>query len=280
MKTEHSIEELCEIFAVSRSGYYDWHRRQSTPGPRAAENAELRIRVRTIYAQSRQTYGSPRVQKELASEGARHGRNRIARLMREEGLAGRQRRRYRVLTTESDHDQPVAPNRLAEAAPPSGPNQQWVGDITYIATGEGWLYLAAVMDLHSRKIVGWAMSERIDTTLVLLAWRMAMLHRGAPPKILFHSDRGVQYASAEFREALAQAGAVPSMSRLGNCYDNAAMESFWSTLKLELVYRRDFATRAQARRELFAYIEGFYNARRRHSFLGYVSPADYENRLN
>jgi transposase InsO family protein len=280
MKTEQSIEDLCEVFGVSRSGYYDWRLRQSTPGPRAAEDAQLRTRVRTIHAESRQTYGSPRVQKELACAGARHGRNRIARLMREEGLAGRQRRRYRVQTTDSNHDEPIAPNRLAEAAAPSGPNQQWVGDITYIATGEGWLYLAAVMDLYSRKIVGWAMSERIDTALVLLAWRMAILHRGAPPKILFHSDRGVQYASAEFRAALAQAGAVPSMSRSGNCYDNAAMESFWSTLKLELVYRREFASRAEARREIFAYVEGFYNARRRHSSLGCVSPADYENRLN
>lgn len=280
MKMEHSIEELCELFAVSRSGYYDWLHRQNTPGPRAAENAQLRIRVKTIHAQSQQTYGSPRVQKELASQGARHGRNRIARLMREEGIAGRQRRRYRVRTTDSDHDQPVAPNRLAEAAAPNQPNQQWVGDITYIATAQGWLYLAAVMDLYSRKIVGWAMSERIDTTLVLQAWRMAVAHRGRPSKILFHSDRGVQYASADYRAALLQAGAVASMSRLGNCYDNAAIESFWSTLKLELVYRRDFATRAEARRQLFAYIEGFYNARRRHSSLGYVSPADYESRLN
>ena len=280
MKGELSVSDLCEAFDVSRSGYYDWRARQKSPGARALEDEGLRARIQSLHAESRRTYGSPRVQKQLSAEGLRHGRNRIARLMREQGLSGRERRRFRVVTTQSNHDQPVAPNRLAQAPAPSAPNQQWVGDITYIPTAEGWLYLAAVMDLYSRKIVGWAMSERIDTPLVLGAWRMAVEQRSAPKDLLFHSDRGVQYASADFRKALAQAGALPSMSRRGNCYDNAAMESFWSTLKLELIYRRDFATRAQSRREIFSFVEAFYNTRRLHSSLGYVSPADYENRRN
>ena len=280
MKAEHSILDLCEAFKVSRSGYYDWAERQQTPGPRAAEDALLRERIKFLHEQSRGTYGSPRIQKDLRDEGSRHGRNRIARLMRETGLSGRPARRYRPVTTDSNHQQPIAPNRLAEAPAPTAPNQQWVGDITFIQTAEGWLYLAAVMDLYSRRIVGWAMSERIDTALVLLAYHMATFQRHSPPAVLFHSDRGVQYASAEFRAALGRCGAVASMSRRACCYDNAAMESFWSTLKLELVYRREFATRAQARHEIFDYIEAFYNSRRRHSSLGYLSPADFENRLN
>ena len=280
MKAEHPIQELCEAFGVSRSGYYDWCHRQQTLGARAAEDERLRERIKTLHRESFETYGSPRVQRDLRQEGARHGRNRLARLMREEGLCGRQPGRYRVVTTDSNHDQPVAPNRLAAAPAPTGPNQQWVSDITYIHTAEGWLYVAAVMDLYSRRIVGWGMSERIDTALVLLAWNMALLQRHAPKEVLFHSDRGVQYASAEFRQALAQAAALPSMSRKACCYDNAVMESFWSTLKLELVYRRRFATRAQARQAIFHYIEAFYNSRRRHSSLGYLSPADFENQLN
>jgi putative transposase len=280
MKAEHPILELCEAFDVSRSGYYDWSQRRQAPGPRAAQDAVLRERIKSLHQESRETYGSPRIQKDLREEGARHGRNRIARLMREQGLRGRQSRRYRVVTTESNHDQPIAPNRLAEAPAPTAPNQQWVADITYVQTAEGWLYVAAVMDLYSRRIVGWAMSDRIDTALVLMAWNMAILHRHAPKDVLFHSDRGVQYASAEFRQALVQCAARASMSRKACCYDNAAMEAFWSTLKLELIYRREFASRLQARREIFEYIEAFYNSRRRHSSLGYLSPAAFENSLN
>jgi putative transposase len=280
MKAEHPILELCEAFDVSRSGYYDWSQRRQAPGPRAAEDAVLRERIKSLHQESRETYGSPRIQKDLREEGARHGRNRIARLMREQGLCGRQSRRYRVVTTDSNHDQPIAPNRLAEAPAPTAPNQQWVADITYVQTAEGWLYVAAVMDLYSRRIVGWAMSDRIDTALVLMAWNMAILHRHAPKDVLFHSDRGVQYASAEFRQALVQCAARASMSRKACCYDNAAMEAFWSTLKLELIYRREFASRLQARQEIFEYIEAFYNTRRRHSSLGYLSPAAFENSLN
>ena len=281
MKNHHSIQTLCVTFAVSSSGYYDWRSRLTAPGPRAHETQALTQSIKTIHAQSRQTYGSPRIQIELRKTGARHGRNRIARLMQQEGITGRQKARYRVRTTDSNHDEPISPNRLAKAPAPSAPNQIWVADITYIHAGpEGWLYLAAIMDLYSRKIVGWAMSERIDTPLVLAALSMARLQRQPPANLLCHSDRGVQYASADYRAALAQAGFIASMSRRGNCYDNATMESFWSTLKLELIYRRDFATRSRARTEIFDYIESFYNRHRAHSALDYHSPVDFENQNN
>ena len=280
MKNEFSIQLLCEVLEVAPSGYYDWKGRQDSPGPRAKENAELRQKIKTIHAKSRRTYGSPRILMDLRKEGARHGRNRIARLMKEEGLCGRQKGRWRVKTTDSSHDHPIAPNRLAELAAPTAPKQVWVGDITYIRTPEGWLYLAAILDLYSRRIVGWSMSPWIDTALVLDALRMALSHHPPPKDLLFHSDRGVQYASADYRHALAQAGVAASMSRRGNCYDNAAMESFWSTLKLELVYRTRFHNHAHARSELFDYIETFYNRQRAHSALAYLSPIDFETQNN
>ena len=280
MRDQYSILALCRELEVSPSGYYDWSQRQSLPGPRALENQLLATRITELHQQSRETYGSPRIVVELRKSGARHGRNRVARLMKQEGLCGRQKTRYRVQTTDSHHDQPIAPNRLAEAPKATAPNQIWVADITYIQTGESWLFVAAIMDLYSRKIVGWAMGEHIDTALILKALFMALLHRQPPASLLFHSDRGVQYASADYRSALTQAGLVASMSRKGNCYDNAAMESFWSTLKLELVYRRDFQTRAQARSEIFDYIEAFYNRQRSHSALNYLSPVDFELQNN
>lgn len=276
MKNEYSILSLCAQFLVSPSGYYDWQNRQATPSPRTLENQILTKAIGQIHARSRHTYGSPRIVDALGKKGCRHGRNRIARLMRVAGIYGRQKGRYRVQTTDSNHDQPVAPNRLAQAPPATAPNQLWVGDITYIDTHEGWLYLAAILDRYSRKIVGWAMSERIDAPLVLKALTMALQHRQPPAHLLFHSDRGVQYASADYRQALAQARLVPSMSRKGNCYDNATMESFWSTLKLELVYRTTFLNRAQARTQIFDYIETFYNRQRAHSALDYHSPVDFE----
>lgn len=281
MKDHHSIQTLCATFAVSASGYYDWRSRLTAPGPRARETQALTQSIKTIHAKSRETYGSPRIQIELRKTGARHGRNRIARLMQKEDIVGRQKSGYRVRTTDSNHDEPIAPNRLALAPTPTAPNQIWVADITYIDAGpEGWLYLAAIMDLYSRKIIGWAMGERIDTLLILKALSMALLHRQPPANLLFHSDRGVQYASTDYRHALAQAGLTASMSRQGNCYDNATMESFWSTLKLELVYRRKFENRAQARQEIFDYIETFYNRQRIHSALAYLSPVDFETQNN
>jgi putative transposase len=280
MRNQYSILALCQQLEVSPSGYYDWRQRQASPGPRALENQLLATRITELHEKSRETYGSPRIVMELRKSGARHGRNRVARLMKQEGLCGRQKARYRVQTTNSNHDQPIAPNRLAEAPKAAAPNQIWVADITYIQTGENWLFVAAIMDLYSRQIVGWAMGEYIDTALILKALFMALLHRQPPQNLLFHSDRGVQYASSDYRAALTQAGLVASMSRKGNCYDNAAMESFWSTLKLELVYRRDFQTRAQARSEIFDYIEVFYNRQRSHSSLNYLSPVDFEAQNN
>lgn len=236
--------------------------------------------ITTIFASSRQTYGRPRIQQALGQQGCRHGRNRIARLMRTAGLCGRQKGRYRVPTTDSNHDHPIAPNPLTAAPQATAPNQIRVMDITCIQTGEGWLYLAAVLDLYSRKIVGWAMSQRIDAALVLQALAMALLHRQPSAKLLCHSDRGVQYAAADYRHALARSGLIASMSRKGNCYDNATMESFWSTLKWELVCRREFATHPEARTAIFDYIEGFYNPKRLHSALNFLSPVDFETKNN
>ncbi len=282
MKDAHCIQRLCEAFEVSPSGYYDWCRRQTQPGKRQQQDQQLKTEICRIHRESRRTYGAPRIQASLRADGQRHGRNRIGRLMRENKLSGRQKRRYRVVTTDSRHDQPIAPNRLASLTGPEGPDRVWVADITYVATGEGWLYVAAILDLYSRRIVGWAASERIDTALVLAAWNMALCHRQPPAGLLFHSDRGVQYASLQHRQALDIAQAIASMSRKGNCYDNAVMEAFWSTLKLELVYRQEqgFGTRAAARGALFEYIEVFYNRQRLHSALGYQSPAAFENARN
>ena len=276
MRTDHSILVLCLHLEVSTSGYYDWQRRRLRPGPRAVEDQALAQAIDQIHTRSRQTYGAPRVEKELRKKGRCHGRNRVARLMKEKGLCGRQKGRYRVRTTDSNHDQPIAPNRLAQAPKATAPNQLWVADITSIETQEGWLYLAAILDLYSRKIVGWAMSERIDTVLVLQALAMALLHRCPPAKLLLHTDRGVHYASDDYRQALGDAGLIASMSRRGNCYDNATMESFWATLKLELIYRHGFETRAQAKTLIFNYIETFYNRQRTHSALDYHSPVDFE----
>lgn len=271
---------LCEAMQVSPSGFYDWNRRRLTPGQRALEDQVLTKEIVDIHSGSRRTYGTPRIVQALLSRGRRHGRNRVARIMKSKGLCGRQKGRYRVRTTDSNHDHPIAPNRLAEAPATSAPNQIWVADITYIPTQEGWLFLAGVLDLHSRKIVGWAMSDSIDSALVLSALDMAVLHRDPSAGLLFHSDQGVQYAAGNFRVALAKAGIIPSMSRRGNCYDNASMESFWSTLKIELVYRRDFATHRQAKTEIFDYIEAFYNRNRIHTSLHGLSPVTFELKNN
>ena len=270
MKAEHPISKLCEHMLVSASGFYDWERRHTSPGLRAAEDLLLAREIASIHADSRQTYGTPRVEAVLRSRGRCHGRKRIARLMAQQGVRGRQKGRYHVQTTDSNHDHPIAPNRLAVAPKPSAPNQ------TCIDTQGGLLYLAGILDLFSRRIVGWAMSDSIDSALVLDALSMALLHRNPPADLLFHSDRGVQYAAGNFRDALARAHLVPSMSRRGNCYDNAFMESFWSSLKLDLAYRRDFATRREARAEIFDYIEVFYNRQRLHTALGCLSPSAFE----
>lgn len=282
MKTQHSLKLLCQSFEVSATGYYDWLKRQQQPGLRQRQDAQLKALLVQLHQQSRQSYGAPRLQAQLRLAGHRHGRNRIGRLMRAAQICGRQSRRFIPKTTNSAHDQPIADNWLAQLPAPQKPNQIWVADLTYIPTRQGWLYLAGLMDLYSRRIVGWAMSQHPDTQLVLDAWNMARLQRQPPAGLIFHSDRGVQYASGDFRKALQSVRAVASMSRKANCYDNAHMESFWSTLKLELVYRQaeGFADRAQARAAIFDYLECFYNRQRLHSALGYQSPVQFENASN
>jgi transposase InsO family protein len=275
MSGEHTIEALCETLEVSRSGYYAW--RSRGPGPRAQASAKLAERVHAAHAASRGTYGSPRIARQLGCPGARH---RIARLMRAGGLQGRSRRRFRVATTDSRHDEPIAPNHLAQAPAPSGPDQVWVTDITYIPTDEGWLYVAGVLDLWSRRLIGWAMGDSLDTSLPSAALAMALRQRRPKHALLHHSDRGVQYASRAYRAQLAAHRLHASMSRKGNCYDNATMEAFWSTLKNELVHRTRFVSRDQARLAIFDYIEVFYNRVRIHSSLGFKSPLDYESNLN
>lgn len=280
MSQEHSVRTLCALFQVSPSGFYDWRARRQSPGPRTLANQKLEPIIEQIFKDSRRTYGSPRITEKLRQRGEGCGRNRIARLMRQLGLCGRAKRRYRVQTTDSRHAEPIAPNGLGTAPAPTGRDQQWVADITYVQTREGWLYLAAILDRYSRRIVGWAMGLQIDTALVLRALQMAVQHRQPPAGLLLHSDRGVQYASREYRQALASAGLIASMSRKANCYDNAAMESFWSTLKLELVYRTEFASRATATTQIFDYIEIFYNRQRLHSSLHYLCPVDFELQNN
>ena len=280
MKAEHTIAQLCQAFEVSLSGYYDWADRQKHPSQHDQVDQQLKEQITRIHEDSRDTYGSPRVQSKLRQAGQRHGRNRISRLMREQNLCGRQKKRYRVVTTDSRHDEPIAPNRLAGAPAASGPNQIWVADITYVLTGQGWVYVAAILDLYSRRVVGWAVSQQMNTALVLMALSMALTHRQPPRGLMLHSDRGVQYASAQYRGALSAAGLVASMSRKANCYDNAVMEAFWSTLKLELVYRRQFGDANQLRQALFDYLEVFYNRQRLHSALGYQTPAGCESAYN
>jgi len=272
-----ALRDLCAAFGVSRSGYYAWQRRG--PSPRAQVNAQLAVTIQLLFEQHRQNYGSPRITAVLRRRGTPCNHKRVERLMRQQGLKGRRPRPYRVLTTDSRHAQPVAPNRLPEV-PITAPNQAWAVDLTYVPTEEGWLYVAGVLDLYSRKVVGWATADHLHTSLPLAALNMALAHRRPAPGLLHHSDRGVQYASEKYRQKLSACGAQASMSRQGNCYDNAAMESFWSTLKIELIHRDRYPTRAQAHRAIFAWIQTYYNRVRLHSSLGYQSPVDFENQLN
>ena len=267
---------LCEALLVSRSGYYDWQRRRRVPGPRQRENAALRQRIREAFVRSRETYGSPRLARALGCPGRR---NRIARLMRLERIWARQRSKYRVATTDSRHADPIAPNRL-QGLVARRPDQVWVTDATCVLTGQGWLYVVAVLDVHTRRVVGWAMQEVLDTKLTIAALRMAIVQRRPTGPLIVHSDRGAQFASAAYRQVLADHGLLASMSRKGNCYDNAFIESFWSSLKYEVVYHHRFASRADARAAIFDYIETFYNRTRLHSSLGYVSPLSFESQRN
>ena len=275
MSGRYKLQWLCQALLVSRSGYYDWLRRRERPGPRQRENLLLRQQIREEFARSRQCYGSPRLARAL---GRRTSRNRIARLMRQERLWARQRSKYRVATTNSRHTDPIAPNRLPELTVRRR-DQAWVTDATCVLTGEGWLYVVALLDVFTRRIVGWAMGATLDAPLAVKALQMAIDQRRPRPALVVHSDRGTQFASAAYRELLASHQLVASMSRKGNCYDNAFIESFWSSLKYETVYHRRFATRAAARSAVFDYIETFYNRTRLHSSLGYVSPVTFESKL-
>lgn len=272
-KATYPTRLLCRTLAVSSSGFYAWCRRGLSA--RAREDAALKVEIRAAHAASGKRYGSPRIHADLTADDQQISRKRVARLMREEGIEGQRKRRFRV-TTDSRHSHPVAANVLQRNFTASAPNKVWVTDITYIWTREGWMYLAAILDLYSRRIVGWSMDSCIDRTLALDALSMALKTRRPESGLLHHSDRGVQYASADYQNQLRERGIVCSMSRKGDCWDNAVAESFFSTLKAELVHRTDYVSHDHARASVFEYIEVFYNRRRRHSALGYVSPVDHE----
>jgi putative transposase len=271
---------MCRVLGVSRAGFYAaGHRPESA---RALRDEQLRREVCLIHDRSRSTYGSPRVHAQLRSEGRRCSRKRVARLMREAGLRVKGRRRRRPQTTDSRHAFGVAENVLGRrfaVEEAGGLDRVWCGDITYVPTREGWLYLAVLLDLGSRAVVGWAMSERLESSLATDALRMAVARRSPAQGLLHHTDRGSQYAAIEYRELVERRAMVASMSRRANCYDNAVAESFFATLEWELIKASDWQTRGQARRALFEYIECWYNRQRRHSSLGYLSPLEYEQRL-
>lgn len=276
---EFPVRLMCRVLEVTPSGYYASLKRP--PSWHALIDELLMARVRIIHQESGETYGAPRVHRELQAEGLPASPKRIARLMREDGLVARPRKPYRVLTTNSNHGDPIAPNLLARRFDVNGVglNRVWVADITYIPTREGRLYLAAVLDLGSRRCVGWAMRDSLEEELAVSALRMALEVRRPAPGLIHHSDRGSQYAANAYRAELTAHGMRASMSGTGNCYDNAVAESFFATLEFELLMQNDWATREAARRAIFRYIETWYNPRRRHSTLGYVSPAEYEQQV-
>ena len=274
---EYPVKTMCRVLEVAESGYYAWLRR--APSQRSQQNTRLGERIVGIYHANRHVYGSPRIHAVLRAEGQACGKKRVARLMRELGLSVKPRK-HRTRTTDSQHEQPVAPNLLNREFTATAPNTKWVADITAIWTAEGWLYLAVVLDIFSRMVVGWAMDAHRDEALVEQAARMALARRHPEPGLLHHSDRGSQYTATDYRELLATSGIIVSMSGKGDCYDNALMESFFGTLKSECVDRQSFASRAQARLVIFEYLEAFYNRQRLHSSLGYLSPVTYEQQAN
>jgi transposase InsO family protein len=271
------VRRMCRVLDVQRSGYYAWRRR--TPSTREQANAALLELIQAEHALSRQTYGSPRIQVVLNRKGVKCGRNRVARLMRAHGLCPLKKRKAHPLTTQRQPGVVPAPNRLNQDFTALAPNRKWVSDFTYIETAEGWLYLAIVLDLFSRRVIGWAMRETMDLPLVQDALRMALADRQPPAGLLHHSDQGSQYTANAYLDCLNAALTTLSMSRVGNCYDNAVMESFFGTLKTECVIA-PFASRAQARTIIFEYLEVWYNRQRLHSSLGYFSPVDFEQQLS
>ncbi len=273
-KEQWPVRWLCQILEVSAAGYYAW--RQAPHRPQQRRRDTLVVAIRAIHAEFKGRYGSPRIHAELVARGHDCCVHTVAKLMRDHEIAAKTRRKFRGTTTDSNHDLPVAENLLDRQFNPSAANEVWLADITYIPTREGWLYLAAVEDLYSRRVVGWAMAEYMESRLVVDALEMAVQRRLPEQGLLAHSDRGSQYASEHYQRLLAKNGIACSMSRRANCWDNAPMESFFASLKKELVHDADFATRVEARAAIFEYIEVFYNGKRRHSSLGYVSPAEYE----
>ena len=272
------VDVVCDALEVSRSGYYAWRDRPvSRRGQRRTSLAE---KIRDVHSDNRGVYGSPRVWRALKAAGEKVCQNTMAKVMRTHGLRGKVKRKFVPCTTDSAHAQPIASNVLDRQFTADTPNRKWAGDITYIPTEEGWLYLAGVIDLHSRRIVGWSMADHLQTDLVADALTMALARRLPAAGLLHHSDRGVQYASDAYQSLLRDHGIQGSMSGKGDCWDNAVMESFWATLKTELVHHEHYATREQARRSIFEYIEVFYNRKRLHSSLGYVSPETFEASRN
>jgi putative transposase len=275
-RARYPVPAMCELLEVSCSGYHAWRGRG--PSPREQETHRLLMQIRAIPSACHGSYGSPRVHEELRDQGKVVSLNRVRRLMKKNGIAVRHKRKFRA-TTDSRHNLPVAPNLLGQEFVTERPDQVWLADVTYLWTDEGWLYLACVLDLYSRLVVGWAMSEHNDRQLVIAALGMAYFQRRPARGLVHHSDRGSVYCSHDYQKLLKQYGMVCSMSRKANCYDNAPMESWFKSLKVEWGHLRRFATRAQARSDAFSYIETFYNPRRRHSSLGYVSPREFERRF-
>lgn len=268
------VRVMCDALEVSASGYYAWRGRPESP--RAAENRALLAGIRSVHARHRGRYGAPRIHAALRAEGRLVSRGRVERLMHRHGIRVTTQRRFRVVTTDSNHSLPVADNLLDQTFLATRPNQIWLADITYIPTDEGWLYLATVLDLFTRKVVGWAMRDHMRQELTIAALTMAIQRRRPGPGLIHHSDRGSQYAAGSYRQVLDAADMVQSMSRKGNCWDNAPMESFFHTLKTELVHHAAYPTREAAKRDLFAYIEGYYNRQRLHSALAYLTPEQAE----
>jgi putative transposase len=273
-KANFPVQVLCEVLEVSRSGYYAW--RDRAPSSRTLSDAELRVEIGGVHKRSKRRYGSPRVFRALRRRGFKVSEKRVARLMREDGLVGLRKKAFRR-TTDSNHDNPIAPNLVQRQFTPSGANQVWAGDVTYISTDEGWSYLAVLLDLYSRRVVGWAMSATNDTALALDALRMAeKARRNRLPGLVHHTDRGSPYASDDYRKAVTRHGMVQSMSRKGDCWDNAVAESFFATLRAELVEHERYAARRAAEQSIGEFIERFYNVERLHSHLDYVSPVEFE----
>ena len=275
-RSEFLVEKMCEVLKVSRSGYYRWKKKPVSD--REQEDERIVVKIRESHSRSKERYGSPRITRDLRADEVMCGENRVARLMRENEIVAKTKRKFKV-TTDSEHKLLVADNLLKGDFTVSTPNRVWVSDITYIWTREGWLYLLVILDLFSRNIVGWSLSTRLKSELVTSALKQAVGRRNPADGLILHSDRGCQYASQHVLEALKKYGMVQSMSRKGNCYDNAVAESFFHTLKTELVYGQTYSTRDKARQSIFEYIEIFYNRQRRHSYLGYLSPLDFEQML-